>query len=741
MNLLQYVNPLQGTDSSYQFSNGNTLPLITLPFGMSSYSPQTNEEGERWFYHPSHHHFQGLRLTHQSSPWIGDYGHLVLMPQTGKLCLSPADRASSFVKHKMSLHPDYFKIELLRYQTTLELTPAARSSFLRIRYGGGEEPRLLLSTFPGEANINIEENKRRITGYTRANCGGTPENFAMYFVLQFDCDFDMTRSGIFDSNWEVIKGHSATADKIGGYTGLKPIAGLVNIRLGTSFISVEQAQRNLASELGDKSFEEVRREASGIWEDVLRRIRIEEVTEEQRYSFYTCFYRTCLFPRVWYEFDEKGNKIHYSPYNGKIESGPMYADNGFWDTFRTVYPMFSILFPSRLGEILEAWTNAYKESGWMPRWVSPGERSSMPGTLIDAVFADAVAKDIKGYDRQTAYEGLRKHALEESADSFYGRKGLSYYNRLGYLPCDRFEEGISSTLDYSYGDFCIARIAQELGYSEDYRFFMKRAENYKKLYNPKTGFMQSRREDGSFQTPFDPLEWGSGFCEGGAWQCSWAVMHDLRGLADGMGENGREIFKNRLLELLNLPPEFKIGTYPCEIHEMTEMALAGLGQFAINNQPSFHIPYIFTALGYPQLTRYWVRKTLEEKFSDAADGLPGDEDNGSLCAWYLFGAMGLYPLTPGTPEYVLGSPLFHKMTIQLENGKQLVIEAIDQHSDHKYVKEIRWNQRTYKKLYLTHEQLSEGGHLLFIMDDKEPEERDYAVHELPYSMSEGKKTL
>jgi predicted alpha-1,2-mannosidase len=424
-------------------------------------------------------------------------------------------------------------------------------------------------------------------------------------------------------------------------------------------------------------------------------------------------YRICLFPRTWHEYNEQDEQIHYSPFNGSICRGPMYSDIGLWDVYRTSFPLYSILFPSLLGEIMQAWTLAYGESGWLPKWLSPGERSAMPGTLIDASAADAVVKGIGGFDVELLYEGLLKHADRPAADEKLGRRGLELYLQHGYLPHDRFHESVSNTLDYVYGDFCIAQVAKALGKMDDYERFMARAQNYKLLFDPTVGFMRGRNEDGTWQEEFDPLTWGDPFCEGGAWQGSWAVPHDFPGLASLMG--GEEAFVQRLDQLMAEEPIFKVGSYGLEIHEMSEMAAADLGQFAISNQPSFHIPYIFATLGALSKTQYWVRKTMARLFSSRMDGLPGDEDNGSMGAWYIWSAIGLYPLSPGIPEYVLGSPLFDKVTIQLENGRQWVIEAENNSSTNVYSKSIHRNNALWNHHSLPHEDIMKGGVLSFSM--------------------------
>ncbi|MGP0585324.1 GH92 family glycosyl hydrolase [Paenibacillus timonensis] len=735
MNKLKYVNPLQGAASTFSYSSGNTLPLITRPFGMASWSPQTNEVSGGWFFHPDHRTFEGLRLTHQPSPWIGDYGHLAVMPQSGPLYLAADRRASSFRPEDRIVKPDYVRYELLRYGIELELTPAIRGACMRLRFKRKEEAaRLILAPFNRESRMEILPEKRRIVGFTRGNVGGAPDNFAMYFVIDFDCSIDETQSGVFDGSYTSYEELTRIGERTGAFVGLElPESGTVNVKIGTSFISVEQAIRNLRIEIAAKSFEEIRDEATAEWERYLGRIEVEDEDEEKLRTFYSCLYRTGLFPRIWHEFDEEGRKVHYSPYTGKVHEGPMYSDNGFWDTYRTENPLLALLAPTILSEILQSWVNVYRESGWMPKWVSPGERSGMPGTLIDAVFADAFVKGIRNFDVELAYEGLRKHALEQAPQPHLGRKGFSDYAALGYLPSDRYHESVNNTLDYIYGDFCIAQMARGLGKQEDYKLLMARARGYSKLFDPTVGFMRPLKEDGSREEPFDPLAWGGAYCEGGPWQCSWAVQHDVLGLAQAAG--GRELFKAKLDELMTMAPTFRIGSYPIEIHEMSEMAAVDFGQFAISNQPSFHIPYLFTAIGYPAEAQYWVRRAAEELFSAKPDGFPGDEDNGSMGAWYVFAALGLYPLCPGVPEYVLGSPMFTRATLHLENGNNISLRTEGHQPANRYVKKLLLNGEPISRLYVTHQELTRGAELRFVMSGDPAAKAHYDETDLPYSLS------
>ncbi|MFC3801501.1 GH92 family glycosyl hydrolase [Cohnella sp. GCM10012308] len=733
MNLLSYVNPLQGTDSVFTYSNGNTLPLIARPWGMASWSPQSDEAGAGWFFHPSHRRFQGLRLTHQPSPWIRDYGHLIVMPQSGPLYLKPDARAAFYRSQEMIVRPDYFRIRLPRYQASMELVPGMRSARLRFTFEDGQDARIVLSPFEGNSSIRIEADGRRITGYTRAHHGEAHPDFAMYFAMDFDCGIVPDKSGTFAGDDYAPTGLTEGAgERIGGYVGLDlPASGIVNARIGTSFISLEQAVWNMESEIGGFSLEQLREQTSAEWERRLGTIRVEGDDTEALRTFYTCLYRTCLFPRTWHEYKPTGEQVHFSPYDGTVHAGPMYTDIGFWDIYRTSLPLYSLLFPSLLGEMIEAWTNVYKESGWMPKWMSPAERSAMPGTLIDAAIADAYVKGISGFDVQAAYEGLRKHALTAAADGVHGRTGLKDYLHFGYLPANLYHESVNNALDYHYGDFCIAQMAKGLGREEDYRVFMDRAANYKRLFDTNTGFMRGVDDQGKWQEPFDPLQWGDPYCEGGAWQCSWAVPHDIAGLTELIG--GSEAMIRKLDELMTMAPAFRVGSYRAEIHEMSEMAAVDFGQFAISNQPSFHIPYMYAAIGKPASTQYWVRKTMKELFGSGPDGLPGDEDNGSLGAWYIWGAIGLYPFTPGVPSYVLGSPLFRKATIQLENGRTLDIGAESYRADRVYWDKLLVNGKPWEALSISHELLASGADLRFHMADA-PAERVVSGDALPYSM-------
>lgn len=709
---LASVCPEQGTASIHSFSNGNTLPLVSRPFAMTSWSPQT-EESPR-FYHPQTRQLQGVRATRQPSPWIGDYGHFTLMPQTGRRFLRAGARASAFRPADTTIGPHLFSTYLKRYRTGLELTATERCAALRLRYPTDAGPtRLILEPFEGEAHIEIDPQRRTISGYTRANSGGVPDNFACYFHARFDCD--LIGWGLFAGD-EVRENESeGTAERLGAYVEMTaPADGVVHVQIATSFIGPEQARQNLEREIGDWDFERLVQDAAGQWSGLLGRIQIEGATAAQRRTFYTCLYRALLFPRALYELDDDGKPHHYSPYDGKIHPGVLYGDNGFWDTHRTVYPFLSLFLPERLGEIVEGWVAAYREGGFFPKWASPGYRACMIGTHLDAVVADAYVKGIKGFDVETAYAAMYKNATEAGdEDGNYGRRGIEYFERLGWVPADRVEHAASRTQDFAYNDFCVAQVAKGLGKDEDARRFFARALHYRNTYNPASGFMQGRLEDGSWEEPFDEFRWGGAFIEGSAWQCTWAVPHDPAGLIELMG--GDAAFVAKLDRMLELEARFEVGSYGFEIHEMTEMAAADFGQYAHSNQPVHHVLFLYTCAGRPDRTQYWVRRVLEELYSAEPDGFAGDEDNGEMSCWYLFNALGFFPLSPGDPSYVLGSPLFKSATLELENGQTLRIEAPENSDKNVYVRQAYFNGEPLGQTWIGHQDLADGGTLRFDM--------------------------
>ena len=729
--LVASVRPLQGTDSHFDFSYGNCLPLISRPFGMTNWSPQTDEG--RWLFGYRARKLQGIRATHQPSPWIADYGHFTIMPQIGALLLDAGQRSSLVRRGDMEIGPDYFKALFWRYRTTVELTPTERGASLRFTFPATERARIMFHAFDGAALVRIDPQRRMLSGYTRANNGGVPDSFACYFVAVFSQP--IVDHGFFEGASVLEHAPQAESDRQGAYVEFDMRQRPIEVRVATSFISIEQALRTLEQEIGARSFEEIRAETRAQWNDLLNRAQIEGADERQRQTFYTCLYRTLLFPRKWYEYGAAGRPIHYSPYDGTIHPGVLYADNGFWDTFRTVYPLFALLFPDRLSEIVNGWVQAANEGGHFPKWASPGYRNCMIGTHLDVVIADAYVKGVRDFDLESAYAAMHKDAFEKGdPNEGFGRTGLFDYIALGYVPADRVAHAAARTQEFAYNDFCVAQIARALGIEDDAAELTRRALHYRNTYDRAVGFMRGRLRDGSWLIPFDEFAWDRrAYIEGSAWQYSWAAPHDPAGLIALMG--GREAFVAKLDRMLATPPYFDAADYDLEIHEMTEMASASFGQYAHSNQLVHHVLYLFTAAGQPWKTHYWVRKVLDELYSPDPNGLPGDEDNGEMSAWYILSALGIFPLCPGHPSYVFGSPLFAKATLHLVNGNTLEIEAPGQSHAAVYVRETLLDGQPYTHTWIAHERLMDGGRLTFAMSETPDEGRALAEDDLPYSLS------
>jgi predicted alpha-1,2-mannosidase len=695
------ANPLQGTNSTFRFSRGNTLPIAAVPFGMAHWTLQS-AENSAWMFDPWARRIQGFRCTHQLSPWLSDYGQAVFLPIAGDLKPSPQARSSSWRPEGSALAPHSFQLELMRYQITAELVPTERCAVITAGHSGAERPGFLIDVPGKDTRFELDSAKRRLHFTSTANEGGVPENFATYYVVEFEEPWTAMES--------LPQEHSSVA-----MLHFDPSLRTVVARIATSFISFEQAARNLETEVGQKSVDTLRKQAASQWESYAGRIEIQGGSERQRQTFYSCLYRALLFPHTWHEFDSEGRPHHFSAYDGNVHPGVMYADHGYWDVYRAWYPLMSILYPEKLAEILQAWVNAYREGGWLPQFPCPGYRACMTGSLIDAVFGDAAVKNIQGFDLATAYAGLKKHATQPGEpDKGYGRRGIEAYLKYGYVPVGTVEQSVAETVDAAYGDFCIAQVAHALGHEEDARLFLERSRNWQHLFDQKTGFLRGKHEDGSWLEPFDAFQWGSPYVEGSAWQHRWDVPQDIEGLIARMGGNAPTV--EALDRMLTLPPTFHVGIYGAEIHEMSEMAAVDFGQYAHSNQPVHHVLYVFAAAGRPDRTQYWVRRVLNDLYS--SDNFPGDEDTGSMAAWYVLSSMGFYPLCPGKAEYVFGSPLFDKVTLHLAGGKTLEIEARCQSDAAMYVGAVTVNDKVQRSVYLQHETVVRGGKIVFAMQQR-----------------------
>lgn len=733
---ISYVSTLVGTNSKYELSTGNTYPATALPWGMNFWSPQTGKMGDGWMYKYTADKIRGFKQTHQPSPWMNDYGQFSIMPLTGKAVFNEDERASWF-SHKAEIaKPYYYSVYLADVDVTTEIAPTERAAMFRFTFPETKDAFVVTDAFDRGSYIKVIPEENKIVGYTTRNSGGVPDNFKNYFVIIFDKPFAYyaaVKDGEISNGEKVYEGNHAGAI-IGFSTSNNE---QVHARVASSFISEEQAELNL-KELGNASFDEIKAKGKARWNEVLGKIKVEDDNIDNLRTFYSNLYRTVLFPRNFSEIDANGNIVHYSPYNGKVVRGYMFTDTGFWDTFRSLFPFLNFVYPSENEKMQEGLANAYKESGFLPEWASPGHRDIMVGNNSASVVADAYLKGLRGYDIETLWE-----ALKHGANSVHpkvratGRTGYEQYNKYGYIPNDvDINQNVARTLEYAYDDWTIYTLGKALGKPEsEIGIYAERAMNYKNLYNPKNKLMAGRATDGSFSDSFKPTDWGRDFTEGNSWHYSWSVFHDPQGLIDLMG--GKKEFVT-MLDSVFIIPGAKGMESRGMIHEMREMQVMNMGQYAHGNQPIQHMVYMYNYAGEPWKAQYWAREIMDKLYTAAPDGYCGDEDNGQTSAWYVFSALGFYSVCPGSNEYVLGSPLFKSVKIELENGKEIMINASNNSKENRYIADMELNGKKYTKNYLTHEDLMKGAKINYKMSDRPNEKRGVSEKDFPYSFSNEK---
>ena len=734
---VDYVSTLVGTQSSYAISTGNTYPAVCMPWGMNFWTPQTGKMGDGWTYTYTADKLRGFKQTHQPSPWINDYGQFTIMPETGEAPIFDEEKRASWFSHKAEVAtPYYYRAYLADYDVVTELAPTERAAIMRITFPENKSY-VVVDAFDKGSYVKIMPKERMIVGYTTKNSGGVPHNFKNYFVMKFDKDFTYTAA--------VADGRINTADvkaecnHAGGIVGFKTSRGeQVNVRIASSFISEEQALENL-KELGSDSFDEVKARGRKTWNDILGRIEVKSDDIDHLRTFYSCLYRSVLFPRSFYEKNAKGEIVHYSPYNGEVLPGYMFTDTGFWDTFRCLFPLLNVMYPSMNEKMQAGLVNAYKESGFLPEWASPGHRGCMVGNNSASIVADAYLCGLKNYDAETLWQAVVHGASAvHPTVSSTGRLGYEYYNKLGYVPYDvKINENVARTLEYAYDDWCIYEFGKALGKSKkELEPFRKRAFNYRNVFDSESKLMRGRLKNGKFQSPFSPLKWGDAFTEGNAWHYTWSVFHDPAGLIQLMG--GKQTFNNMLDSVFNVPPLFDDSYYGSVIHEIREMQIMNMGNYAHGNQPVQHMIYLYGYSGEPWKTQYWIRQTMQRMYNANPDGYCGDEDNGQTSAWYVFSAMGFYPVCPGAGEYVLGAPYFDEMTLHLENGRNVSIKANGNTDDNCYVNSLTLNGKPYSKNYIKRSDLIQGAQFVYNMSAKPNYSRGTAESDAPYSFSKTK---
>lgn len=685
--LLETIDTRFGTASKHAFSRGNTLPYTGVPFGMNYFVPQTSDQEGSWFFDPHLPIFQGIRLTHQPSPWIGDYSWLLLTPVTGQLGGdSLFHRQSSYDMDKASFQPHYLKIFSLRYQIETQLTPTCYGASIRLKQKQGKALSLYLHATD---ELTVEQVDKRTLALRQEGKTETNKNpLILFTALQINTDIlAISQEG---EDWRIDLADSHA-----------------EIQLATSFISPSQALLNLPQE----DFDNCKASAQADWENLLDRFDIIETGEVDRTFFDHCLYRLFLFPQTFYEVNESGQAIHMDLATGTVKPGVLFSNNGFWDTFRTTFPLFALIIPEHYHRFLEGFLNNYRDTGFLPKWLAPDERGMMPGTLLDGIIADSACKDMAPDLEEKLLQAMLETASKADPLGINGRHGLAQYQELGYLSTDH-HESVSHTLDYAYSDFCIASCAQKLGKIEIAETYKAASQNYRHLFDAETGYMRARDSQGNFRPDFSPYSWGRDYAECSAIQVTLGVIHDIPGLIQLMG--GKETFSNYLLKVCQEAPLFETTGYGYEIHEMSEMATTPFGQLAISNQPSFHIPYLFRYSNYPYYTALLIKTLRQKAFHPCWEAYPGDEDNGSLSAWYIWSALGFYPTCPGKPSYDLGIPLFDHLRVYLaKEDKWLDIHTEQNHSHFNFVKECRLDKTLVSTIQ--HQNLLKAEQLTFTL--------------------------
>lgn len=730
-NAVDFVNPLVGSDSDPELSTGNTYPAIAMPWGMNFWVPQTGKMGDGWQYTYSAKKIRGLKQTHQPSPWINDYGQFSLLPTVGKPVFDEAKRASWFSHKAEKATPYYYSVYLADYDVTAELCPTERAALMAFTFPKTDQANVVIDAFDKGSYIQVIPAERKVIGFSTRNSGGVPDNFRNYFVIEFDHDFD---AFISVKDGQLISANEQKGNHVGAIITFKTSqrGEKIQARVASSFISSAQAMQNL-KELGQADMDQLKLQGRQRWNEVLGKIEVEDENIDHLRTFYSCLYRSLLFPRAFYEKDAAGEIVHYSPYNGTVLKGYMFTDTGFWDTFRCLFPLLNLMYPSENVKIQEGLANTYKESGFLPEWASPGHRGCMVGNNSASVVADAYLSGLRGYDMETLWQAVvhGTQAVHPQINST-GRLGYEYYNKLGYVPYDvKINESVARTLEYAYDDWCIYQLGKALGKSaKELKPFAKRAMNYQKMFDKETKLMRGRLKNGKFMSPFNPLKWGDAFTEGNAWHYTWSVFHDPQGLIQLMG--GKDAFNQMLDSVFMLPPVFDNSYYGYTIHEIREMQVMDMGNYAHGNQPIQHAIYLYGYSGQPWKTQYWIRQVMDKLYTPAPDGYCGDEDNGQTSAWYVFSAMGFYPVCPGSGQYVLGTPYFKSMKLHLENGKEVDIQSEGKGC---YVDEMLLNGKSYQHNYLDMRSLMQGTQITYRLSEQPNLQRGTQEDDAPYSFS------
>ncbi|MBN2765901.1 MAG: GH92 family glycosyl hydrolase [Paludibacteraceae bacterium] len=732
--LVQFVNTLQGTDSHFGLSYGNTYATTAMPYAMHTWAAQTGKNGEGWKYQYSADKIRGFQQAHQCSPWVSDYAVYSLMPVVGKLIVNQDERATAFSHTNEIGQPHYYSVKFNNGMLT-EMAPTERGAHLRFTYPKNQAAYLVLDGYTDMSGINIDPVKKQITGWVNnQRFVNNASTFRNYFVIQFDQPF--TEYGIWENQKDQIfeKQKTGNGKGYGAFVKFKNGA-KVQAKAASSYISYEQAHITLNRELGkDKTLEVTKKRGADTWNALLNRVLVEGGTDEQTRTFYSCLYRANLFSRKFYELNAENQPYYYSPYNGKIYNGYMYTDNGFWDTFRSQFPLTNILHPTMQGRYMNALLDAQEQCGWLPSWSFPGETGGMIGNHAISLLTDAWVKGIRTFDPERALKAYANEAMNKGPwGGANGRAGWKEYWQLGYVTYPESLGSTAQTLEYAYDDFCGYQLAKMTDNDFYKDIFAKQMFNYKNVFDAKTGFMRGKDKNGKWLEPFNPYEWGGPYCEGNAWHYTWSVFHDVQGLINLYGSDER--LTNKIDSVFMVSNIIVPGTYGNEIHEMKEMQLANMGQYAHGNQPIQHMIYLYSYAGQPWKTQYWSRQIMDRLYNSSERGYPGDEDQGGMSSWYVLNALGIYSVCPGTDEYVIGSPLFPKVTITMEDNKKFVIEARNNSKENVYIQSATINGVSLEKNYIRYSDIVNGGIMKFEMGDKPNLKRAISKSAAPFSVS------
>ncbi|NGY58007.1 glycoside hydrolase family 92 protein [Lentzea sp. NEAU-D13] len=748
-----YVLTTRGTNSNGTFSRGNNFPATAVPHGFNFWTPMTNAGSASWLYEYQQRNnaqnlptLQAFTASHEPSPWMGDRQTFQVMPSDKAPTQDRALRALPF-KHDNEIAKAHYYGVTFENGLKTEIAPTDHAAAFRFTFTDGAQKNLVFDNVNNSGGLTLDAANGVVTGFSDVRIGsaGTTRLFVYGKV-----DKPVTASG---------KLSGFGRDNVGGYFSFGDKT--VELRIATSLISVDQAKSNLDQEIKPSdSFDAVRDRAQAAWDKILGIISVEGASEDQLITLYSNMYRLYLYPNSGYE--KVGDKLRYaspvSPAVGentptktgaKIVDGKIYVNNGFWDTYRTTWPAYSLFTPSKAGEMADGFVEQYREGGWVSRWSSPGYADLMTGTSSDVAFADAYLKGVNNFDIKAAYDAAVKNASVLPPNSAVGRKGMDRSIFLGWTGHDQMEhEAWSWAIEGYLNDFGIASMAKSLHektgekrYLEEHEYFLNRAQNYVLTFDQRIGFFQGRNTDGSWRVEdpakYNPQDWRYDYTETNGWNMAFTVPHDGQGLANLYG--GRDKLAAKLDSFFTTPETAKFpGGYGGVIHEMVEARDVRMGQYGHSNQPSHHIAYMYNYAGKPSGTQEKVREILSRLYvgSEQGQGYAGDEDNGEMSAWFLFSSLGFYPLQMGKPAYAIGSPLFKKATVSLENGKKLVINAPKNSAKNIYVQGVKVNGKTWNKTSLPHDVLAAGATIDFDMGPQ-PSAWGTGVNDVPDSITKG----